>query len=174
MFHNGLNSNYQDYEICLRAENVVLPRGGYFGVSAATGGLADDHDVFHFLTTSLHPLEQGLPQEQPLDADQKKIADQYAAYKTKLNIEKEKYKEEHPEVKGNEEEEFYESDNQRELRQIFAGQSQMFQAMREHSHKLDEVVGRQERIMSLLSAVQTSGAIASGGNSCDIIVLSLV
>lgn len=31
------------YEACLRAENVFLPRNGYFGVSAATGGLADDH-----------------------------------------------------------------------------------------------------------------------------------
>ena len=31
--------------MCIRAENVVLPKNGFFGVSAATGGLADDHDV---------------------------------------------------------------------------------------------------------------------------------
>lgn len=30
------NSN-QDYEMCFRVENIDLPKGGYFGVSAATG-----------------------------------------------------------------------------------------------------------------------------------------
>lgn len=54
MFHNGNTANEQDYEYCLRAENVVLPKNGYFGLSAATGGLADDHDVIHFLTNSLY------------------------------------------------------------------------------------------------------------------------
>jgi mannose-binding lectin 1 len=38
--HNGLTNNKDDYDLCLRAENVVLPHSGYFGVSAATGGLA--------------------------------------------------------------------------------------------------------------------------------------
>ena len=45
MIHNGLTKNDKDFEICLRAENVFLPPSGYFGLSAATGGLADDHDV---------------------------------------------------------------------------------------------------------------------------------
>ena len=45
LIHNGMTNNEKDYEICLRAENVFLPNAGYFGVSAATGGLADDHDV---------------------------------------------------------------------------------------------------------------------------------
>lgn len=52
LFHNGMTNNEQDYELCFRAENVVLPKNGYFGLSAATGGLADDHDVIHFLTNS--------------------------------------------------------------------------------------------------------------------------
>lgn len=58
LFHNGMTSNDLDYEMCFRAENVVLPKNGYFGLSAATGGLADDHDVIHFLTTSLWPPGQ--------------------------------------------------------------------------------------------------------------------
>lgn len=45
MIHNGMTNNDKDYEICMRAENVHLPANGHFGVSAATGGLADDHDV---------------------------------------------------------------------------------------------------------------------------------
>ena len=40
MFHNGMSNNDLDYELCLRKENIVLPINGYFGVSAATGGLA--------------------------------------------------------------------------------------------------------------------------------------
>lgn len=45
MIHSGMTNNDKDYEICMRAENVYLPSSGHFGVSAATGGLADDHDV---------------------------------------------------------------------------------------------------------------------------------
>ena len=39
-FHNGMTNNKDDYELCLRADNVELPKEGYFGVSGATGGLA--------------------------------------------------------------------------------------------------------------------------------------
>jgi mannose-binding lectin 1 len=46
------------YESCLRAENVFLPRNGFFGVSAATGGLADDHDVTDFSVYSLSTQAQ--------------------------------------------------------------------------------------------------------------------
>ena len=35
-----MTQNKDDYELCLRAEGVELPSEGYFGVSAATGGLA--------------------------------------------------------------------------------------------------------------------------------------
>jgi hypothetical protein len=35
-----MTNNEQDFEVCLRAENVILPKYGHFGVSAATGGLA--------------------------------------------------------------------------------------------------------------------------------------
>jgi lectin, mannose-binding 1 len=38
--HNGLTNNKDDFDMCIRAENVDLPQNGYFGVSAATGGLA--------------------------------------------------------------------------------------------------------------------------------------
>ena len=53
-------------------------------------------------------------------------------------------------------EEWYESDSQRELGQIFSGQSKMFDSLREIQKKLDEIVGRQERSLGLLSAVQTN------------------
>ena len=38
--NTGLTNNKDDFELCLRHENVDLPKGGFFGISAATGGLA--------------------------------------------------------------------------------------------------------------------------------------
>jgi len=35
-----MTNSKEDYELCMRAENIELPRDGYFGISAATGGLA--------------------------------------------------------------------------------------------------------------------------------------
>ncbi|KDR19213.1 Protein ERGIC-53 [Zootermopsis nevadensis] len=171
LFLNGMTNNEQDFEMCMRAENVILPKYGHFGLSAATGGLADDHDVLHFLTTSLHlPGLAAVPAGglHVSEEDQRKLSQEYADYQRKLDQQKEEYHREHPEAarkdKDNEFEEWFESDNQRELRQIFTGQSQMFEVLRELNRKLDEVVGRQERTLSLLSSVQASGAqpVATG------------
>jgi len=41
-----------DYILCAQGK-VNLPAGYYFGLSAATGGLADNHDVFSFETSRL-------------------------------------------------------------------------------------------------------------------------
>ena len=40
MFQNGMSNNEQDYEMCLRVANVILPKNGFFGITDATGGLA--------------------------------------------------------------------------------------------------------------------------------------
>ena len=58
MFHNGMSNNDKDYEMCMRVEGAVLPKNGFFGISAATGGLADDHDVLKFNVFSLRSPEQ--------------------------------------------------------------------------------------------------------------------
>jgi len=151
MFHNGMTNNDQDYEMCLRAENVILPGRGYFGLSAATGGLADDHDVYHFLTTSLHTGDQQAPPPaQPGTGNEQKLAREYEEYQRKLDQQKEEYRKEHPDEKEDMEE-WFENDNQRELRQIWQAQSATTEALRELSRKLDEVLGRQERTLGLLS-----------------------
>lgn len=94
LIHNGMTNNNDDYEMCLRADGVQLPRNGYFGISAATGGLADDHDVFHFLTTSLHAA--GQVQEPPKPENQEKLTQEYKEYQDKLEKQKQEYKKEHP------------------------------------------------------------------------------
>lgn len=163
LFHSGMTNNDQDYEMCLRAENVVLPKSGYFGISAATGGLADDHDVFHFLTTSLHPPGQLDQAGQVPQADNEKLSKEYQEYQKKFDHQKEDYKKEHPEEAKEEFEDWFESDNQRELRQIWQAQSATTEVLRELSKKLDEVVGRQERTLGLLSA--SGNQIQHGGGA---------
>lgn len=94
------------------------------------------------------------------------------------------YQKQHPESKTREDSEFeewYESDSQRELHQIFSGQSQIVDSVKVLSQKLDEVVGRQERTLSLLSNVQSTIAITSSmggqgipnGNNSWLIVVCL-
>ncbi|XP_036592397.1 protein ERGIC-53-like [Trichosurus vulpecula] len=51
--NNGLTTQGAIDEICTEVGPLLLPPGGFFGVSAATGILADDHDVLSFLTFSL-------------------------------------------------------------------------------------------------------------------------
>ncbi|XP_050527708.1 protein ERGIC-53 [Daktulosphaira vitifoliae] len=167
-FHSGTTNNADDFEICFRSEQIYLPKNGYFGVSAATGGLADDHDVNHFLTYSLYPpgttfKTAGAPPPTSVDEEQK-LTKEYADYQRKLEQEKEEYQKQHPETKvkheENEFDDWFETDSQRELNQIFSGQSAIVDSVKVLSQKLDEVVGRQERTLSLLSTVQSSLALA--------------
>ena len=36
----GMTTKPEDFELCTRLENISLAKNGFFGVSAATGGLA--------------------------------------------------------------------------------------------------------------------------------------
>lgn len=38
--NNGFTPDKDDYEFCTKVENMIIPGTGYFGISAATGGLA--------------------------------------------------------------------------------------------------------------------------------------
>nr|XP_049699601.1 protein ERGIC-53 [Helicoverpa armigera] len=155
-FHNGMTNNEADYELCFRAENVVLPRGGFLGLSAATGGLADDHDVIHLLTTSLHAQQQQSGGQQMSSDEQQKLSQEYQEYQKKLEQQKEDYRKEHPDEvrdKDGEFEDWFESDAQRELRQIFQGQGQIHDILRDLNKKVDEVIGKQMNSLSMLTAV---------------------
>ncbi|XP_032807034.1 protein ERGIC-53-like isoform X2 [Petromyzon marinus] len=63
MVNSGLTPDTEDYEPCVAVNNVVLPPQGYFGISAATGGLADDHDV---LSVQLYSLVEPGQEEPPV------------------------------------------------------------------------------------------------------------
>lgn len=40
MINNGFTPDKEDYEFCAKVDNMVIPSDGFFGISAATGGLA--------------------------------------------------------------------------------------------------------------------------------------
>lgn len=44
----GMSMKAEDFELCTRLENIALGKGGYFGLSAATGGLAGQEISFIF------------------------------------------------------------------------------------------------------------------------------
>ncbi|XP_011405140.1 PREDICTED: protein ERGIC-53-like [Amphimedon queenslandica] len=57
-FQDASDNKSDHYNLCLRNEGVYLPATGYFGISAATGGLSDDHDVMSFVVHSITIQEQ--------------------------------------------------------------------------------------------------------------------
>jgi mannose-binding lectin 1 len=106
LVNNGVTNNANDYEMCFRAENVFLPSSGHFGLSAATGGLADDHDVLKFLTHSLRPADSavvgiggGPPPARVSDAEKEKLNLEYQNFQQKLDTQRKEYHEKHPEAK---------------------------------------------------------------------------
>lgn len=40
MINNGFTPDKEDYEFCTKVDNMVIPPEAFFGLSAATGGLA--------------------------------------------------------------------------------------------------------------------------------------
>ena len=47
------NNNY--FQHCFEVSNLQLPNGYFFGLTAHTGDVADNHDIYHFHTRLLSP-----------------------------------------------------------------------------------------------------------------------
>lgn len=169
LFHSGNSNNENEFELCLRAENVFLPQSGFFGISAATGGLADDHDVLKFLTYSLTPQSQANVNAGLSEQDKERFNREYEQHKAKLEKQREDYMKSHPEAARQQEmhsDKVAETEfdyNVRELQQIFMGQSEVFDSVKKMDRKLDEIIGRQERALSLIGSIQSGTQPIGGG-----------
>jgi len=162
--NNGMTGNDDAYELCMRKEGVYLPKNGYFGVTAATGGLADDHDVQSFLTHSLKVMDasEATGGQQVSEDERKKFEQEFDEYYEKLQKAKEEFRKEHPEkqVEEDQEDKYFEDQGARELKQIFEGQNVISTHVRDLHRKLDEVIGRQERTLSQISLMgQQTGSV---------------
>lgn len=80
-----------DYTFCFQLDRLNLPQGYYFGLTAATGGLSDFHDIIRFETFNLGS-ENGEEVSQPqIGGRKKKRFDPYEFYERELEkLEKKK------------------------------------------------------------------------------------
>uniref|UniRef100_V9KKZ4 Protein ERGIC-53 n=1 Tax=Callorhinchus milii TaxID=7868 RepID=V9KKZ4_CALMI len=112
----------ESYELCIQVKNLIVPSGGYFGVSAATGGIADDHDVLSFVTFSLTEPGKQDPSNQMLNKDLDEYQKEYERFEKDLEKRKDEYQKQHPET-HTPDEDVFETQGQRELQMVLDGQS---------------------------------------------------
>lgn len=82
--NNGISQDDSAFELCTRIERIQLPRNGHLGVSAATGGLADDHDVLEFLTYSYTDRQVTAQNQAATDEQARKYKEEYERYEKEL------------------------------------------------------------------------------------------
>ncbi|KAK0422480.1 hypothetical protein QR680_007598 [Steinernema hermaphroditum] len=160
LMHDGMTAQPR-YELCIRAENIFLPRNGYFGISAATGGLADDHDVTDFSVYSLFAEHRQPAQQQQMPQEEKQKYDaEFERQMKDFESERQKFKEAHPDKAKDEDEDlskYFEDSNARELRLIYESQTAIHQVMQQMETKLREISQQQNVHTSML---QQGGAVA--------------
>jgi len=169
LFHNGMSNNEKDFEMCMSVENVHLPKNGFFGVSAATGGLADDHDVLKLSVSSLRSPEIGEAPDPSsvIDADSKKIEEEFEQYQQKLKTQKAEWEKEHPDQVKSEDDDWenWMDESQKELQNIFQGQSAMKEILTDLHRKMDDIISRQERSFNAITAIQGGGVAVPQGQT---------
>ncbi|CAG9537028.1 unnamed protein product [Cercopithifilaria johnstoni] len=151
------------YELCLRSENIFLPKNGFFGISAATGGLADDHDIVKYSVFSLY-TDRGLaPSALPQEEKQKYDAE-FERQMKEYEKERQKFKEEHPEKAKpdtfDEIAEVYEDASQREMRMILEMQTNIRQILQHLESRLQDISQQQNVQSSLIQ--QCTGRVGGG------------
>lgn len=131
--------------MCLRVENVHLPPNAFFGMSAATGALADDHDVLSLLTHSIHD-QLTRSATQMSDAERQKLDTQYQEYYQQLEQSKQEYQKLNPNLRAPAgllpPDMQFEQPQDRELRQIFEGQSMIHQVWRNINKPQFQIIKR--------------------------------
>ncbi|CAF0758918.1 unnamed protein product [Didymodactylos carnosus] len=151
--NNGLTQDDNAFEFCTRVEQPNLPKSGYLGVSAATGGLADDHDVIEFLSyTYINKQSMNQANEEQM----KKYNEEYEKYDQDLKKQREDYQKDHPDApQPTDEKSLYESEYDREFRQILETQGQMRYSLVNIDRQMAELLGRIERYQGINQIVST-------------------
>lgn len=82
--NNGISQDDNAFEFCTRIERAQLPKSAFLGVTAATGGLADDHDVLEFITNTFSDRQISAQQQGATDEQVKQYKEEYAKYEEEL------------------------------------------------------------------------------------------
>ncbi|CAL8279072.1 unnamed protein product [Merluccius merluccius] len=167
MINNGFTPDKEDFEFCTKMDNINLPKEGFFGISAATGGLADDHDVLSFLLFRLtEPGQQALPPaEAEIPKEEKdKYQEEFESFQQELDKKKEEFHKDHPDVQGEPIEDLYETVSDREIRQVFEGQNQIHLEIKQLHRQLAMILDEQRRYVAVITdEVAKKGTHAESG-----------
>ncbi|XP_032395687.1 protein ERGIC-53 [Etheostoma spectabile] len=166
MINNGFTPDREDYEFCTKVDNMIIPNEGFFGISAATGGLADDHDVLSFLLFRLtEPGQQPPPPDSEIPKEEKdKYQEEFQIFQQELDKKKEEFQKEHPDIQGEPIEDLYESVNDREIRQVFEGQNRIHLEIKQLHRQLAMILDEQRRYVSVITdEVAKKGTNAESG-----------
>ncbi|KAJ3604920.1 hypothetical protein NHX12_026971 [Muraenolepis orangiensis] len=166
MINNGFTPDKDDYEFCTKIDNMVIPKEGFFGISAATGGLADDHDVLSFLLFRLTEAgQQPPPAEAEIPKEEKdKYQEEFENFQQDLDKKKEDFQKEHPDVQGEPIEDLFETVNDREIRQVFEGQNRIHLEIKQLHRQLAMILDEQRRYVSVITEeVTKKGTHAESG-----------
>ncbi|KAL1934117.1 hypothetical protein VTP01DRAFT_6299 [Rhizomucor pusillus] len=67
----------KDYRTCIQKAGISLPKGYYFGISAATHNPADDHDVISFETWQMNPPPKVQHMKRPFEEEKIKQGQEF-------------------------------------------------------------------------------------------------
>ncbi|CAF1178137.1 unnamed protein product [Adineta ricciae] len=156
--NNGISQDDNAFEFCTRIDGIQLPKTGYLGVSAATGGLADDHDVLELLTHTYWDKQVMAENQGATDEQAKKYQEEYEKYEQELKKQQAEYQKDHPDqTTPINEQAIYESEYDREFRTILEGQDQIRLSLGAIDRKMAELLGRVERLALTSNQQQISG-----------------
>ncbi|XP_056671298.1 protein ERGIC-53-like [Monodelphis domestica] len=171
--NSGLTTQGATDEVCTEVGPLLLPPGGFFGVSAATGTLADDHDVLSFLTFSLSkPAPEFSPQALPYiipESEQHRLKNQLHDLQKELKRRKETSPESDSATPSPGEGLF-------DLELTLRRHSQVLEELQDLSGKMAQTMGQWWNQMQILRSLdkekpETDGAQARGWNSAAVRVL---
>ncbi|XP_069618194.1 protein ERGIC-53-like [Ranitomeya imitator] len=135
------------YEQCAQVPNMVIPSTGYFGISAATSALADNHDVFSFMVYSLSTSWEESPAAQIPKDERERYEKEYEEFQKELEKNMEDFQKKHPV----EEKDEFESESQRELEMILFGQTRLLEETRVLKTRLNMTLEAQIRHREILT-----------------------
>ncbi|XP_012724451.2 protein ERGIC-53 [Fundulus heteroclitus] len=169
LINNGFTPDKEDYEFCTKVENMIIPADGFFGISAATGGLADDHDVLSFLLFRLtEPGQQPPSVDSEIPKEEKdKYQEEFQNFQQELDKKKEEFQKEHPNVQGEPIDDLYESVNDREIRQVFEGQNQIHLEIKQLNRQLAMILDEQRRYVSVITEEISKKGTSVGSGQTD-------
>jgi len=168
------NSDVPDYEHCTVVDDVEIPKDYFFGVTAATGGLADDHDVISFTTHSLlesTTAEDTNEQQQEKDAEavgtpeEQKEEEDYLKKMKEFEDEAKMFKEEHPDLVRSTDPVMDEETSSPELRAILDVQSQIKAMVTSAMKVMQTISKRQDEMLPKLEQQQQAAAAAASAQS---------